>query len=92
MIGNTFGCPSKMDLRMHNVSSSCWSGSLIFMLLGMAFSLGAIEAQSPRALNVDERYAFAARQYKGMLEHIKDDQRLPRSFNKGEVILVQPQD
>ena len=92
MIGNTFGRPSKMDLRMHDVSSGCWSGGLIFLLLGMAFSLGAIEAQNPRALNVDEQYAFAAPQYKGMLEHIKDDPRLPRTFNKGEVILVQPQD
>jgi hypothetical protein len=41
---------------------------------------------------VDHQYAFAAKQYEGMLARIEDRQQLPRTFEKGELVLVGPRD
>ena len=41
---------------------------------------------------VQEQYAYAAKQYEGMLRALEGRNRLPRSFVNGRLALVQPRD
>jgi unsaturated chondroitin disaccharide hydrolase len=75
---------------IQRVSGHSWIASLFGLVATL--SLGAAEGQGTSAVNVSEQYAFAAKQYEGMLARIGDSKLLPRSFDQGELVLVRPRD
>lgn len=67
--------------------------SPILTLLVTATGASAATAAAPAIGElIRDDFAFAEAQYSGMLERLKDDPGLPRSFRDGKVITVLPQD
>ena len=65
--------------------------SILVAVVLFFMSAAGCAAERPLAEVVDESYAFAAQQYDGMLKALEGDNRLPRTFDKGQLVLVGPQ-
>jgi len=53
---------------------------------------GGLAVERPLAEIVDEAQVFAVQQFEGMLKALEQDQRLPRTFSNGRLVLAGPQD
>ncbi len=66
--------------------------SILVALILFSISAAGCAAERPLAEAVDESLIFAARQYDGMLKALEGENRLPRTFEKGRLVLVGPRD
>lgn len=66
--------------------------SILAALVLLSIPYPGFGVERPLAEVVDESYAFAARQYEGMLKALEGDQRLPRTLDQGRLVLVGPRD
>jgi len=66
--------------------------SMLLTLVLFFISASGYTADKPLAEVVNESYAFAGQQYEGMLKALEGETRLPRTFDKGKVVLVGPRD
>ena len=69
------------------------SRHLLLSLALLAGALGLRAAPEPTlATLADEQFAFAARQYDGMLQSLRGNPELPRTYEHGKLVTVKPRD
>ena len=91
---------SKMNTQGKLVKHLMQMGSFVLAIAGLNIGCDSKpSAASPTALAKDallaqipDNFAFAAQQYERLLANVKNDPKLPRTFEKGKVVTVTPED